>query len=1240
MKRIVLCMMLLCGSVDGVFAQREAVVAGVDCNSVPGNHLITQKIAVSGSVIPSISLVNIKSQVIAVLPEGVKVNSTFEPDIFFATERKQRYASLIIPVYRKYNGIIEQLMSYDVLVTYASEPVQGNTAQKPTGASHSVLASGAWYKIAVPRRGIYKIDYNFLQANGINPASVNPANIRIYGNGGTMLSEKADSGQPDDLIQNAVLVHGSGSSFGQNDYVLFYANGPVLWEKDSVHQKFIHTNNYYEDQSYYFLNFDKGPGLRIAAENATGAGAQTYTQFNDYRVMDADSFNLGGMGKIWWGNRMNSSTGLNSGTSFNMSLGSLTGPVEADVSVGNVCEGNGNEITMKINGVQVQDLNIDGQGGNFFYGYKTINFLFSPASPDLNVQFSYNPHGNSGSGYIDYVQLNYERPLTFTSGQMAFRNWESAGLAAGQDAGYKIGNASSGLKVWDITNPLKPIALNGQLVNNSYQFTRPGNSLKEFIAFDGSQFEMPSFVGTVANQDLHGLPETDLIIITNNDLKPAAEDLAAFHRSKDHIHVVVATVDQIYNEFSSGGQDIAGIRNFIKMFYDRSTGGQDMVKNVLMLGAASYDYKNRIPGNTNIVPAFQTPESADNVATYSSDDFFGFLDDGENINNFGALLDVGIGRIPAYNLDEAQKAVDKIRHYAGPASFGPWKNVVSFVADDVEAGMNHLNDCENVNRFFSDSDRIYNLYKIYSDAYPIVAGSGGNRYPAVNKAINDQIFNGTFLMSYSGHGSPERWSHEAILTPDDYEHWTNKDKLPLIITATCDFGRFDDPAKRSAGAKLMLNPDGGSIAMITTTQAVYAAPNTGLVKKFVNKQFTPLSDGSRRTLGEALTAAKNDYGGSSDNNNKFVILGDPALKLQIPVHRVRTDSLLMEQDGGLAPADTIVALGRYLLKGSVVDDHNNELNDFNGSVYVSIFDKPTIAQTIKAGATPDFKLQTNIVAKVKSAVTNGKFTAQFIAPKDINYDYGLGKISYYANSDQTDAAGLDTNFTVGGVNENAVADNTGPVVTPYIDDDKFRDGGVTGPNPMLYVKLYDDNGINVSGSSLGHDLVAVLDEDIQDPMVMNEYYQTLEGDYKNGFVYFPLYNLPDGEHTIRVKAWDVYNNSGEGTVHFVVKNKEKGFISDLYNYPNPVYNVTHFVFQHNQEGEKIAVSLQVFNTSGAMVWSYRGNMETTGNRSEITWDGKSNKDYPLARGVYFYRLKITTEKGITATAYQKLVLLR
>ena len=1239
MKKILGSLIIMCSLIMSVSAQEKTMIIpgeNIAALDLMGADYISQRLVLTEAQNIQIKLIDIVSKDIGSLPKNLKLSNSFDPDVFFYTERKQPVIGIKIPLYIKENNSIKQLASYNLEVKYSVKP-QGKEAARPTDVSNSVLSTGSWYKIAISKKGIYKMDYAFLQNLGINPTNINPKNIRVYGNGGSVLSEIVNSTDIDDLAENAIFVSSNGTSFAQNDYILFYANGPVEWIKELNNPKFTHTNNYYEDKSYYFLNFDLGIGKRIENENATGTADVTFNNFNDYAVIDIDSFNVGDMGKIWWSNPMNTVNTSSLTSNLSIDLKSVTGPILMESHVGNKSDANGNLLKISINNQQQKLFTLNSSGQNFINDQYSSD-SFNIASPMLNIKLQYLPVGN-GIAYLDYLRFNYYRPLSFQGGQMAFRNIASLDLASNEKAAYPIQNANANVKVWDISNPLKPIELSGNRNGNTYTITRNGAELNEFIAYDGSTYYTPAFIGTVANQNLHGLGATDFLIITNDDFWVAANDLANFHRQRDNMTVEVVKVKDIYNEFSSGSQDIAGIRNFIKMFYDRATNDEEMIKNVLMFGAASYDYKDRIKNNTNFVPTFQSMQSVYVNDAYSSDDFFGLLDNGESMNS--GLLDIGIGRIPCFTETEGENAVAKIKRYVSAESFGPWKNVISFVADDKESGMNHLEDCETINSFFTTSDPTYNVYKIYEDAFQSVASSAGIRYPAVNKAINDQIYNGTFLMSYSGHGSPSQWSHEAILTPSDYNNWTNKNKLPVMITATCDFGRFDDPGVRSAGALLMLNPDGGSIAMITTTQAVFANYNTRLSKNFIDKQFTKNAAGKFLTLGEALTAAKNiSFGGVNDH--KFTVLGDPALTLQIPKYQVKTDSILMEQDGGYITTDTIQALGKYIIKGSVKDNNDAVLNNFNGTVYITVFDKKTTVQTVNdfPGTDPSFNLQTNAVARIKSNVTNGHFSANFLAPKDINYQYGSGKISYYAHDDQVDANGLDTEVTVGGTSQYAGSDNTPPIVKPYIDDEHFKNGSAVGPNPLLFVKLFDDNGINVSGNSLGHDLVAILDDDIQNPFILNDYYQTQENDYKNGYLNFPLYNLTDGPHTIRVKAWDAFNNSGEGTVHFVVKNKGKGFIDELYNYPNPVKDITHFVFQHNQKGEEMSVTLQIFNTMGSLMKSIDYDMKPEGNRSEITWDLKGNDGVALAKGLYPYRLIINTKNGKSATAYQKLVIMR
>lgn len=1106
--------------------------------------------------------------------------------------------------------------------------------------TNSVLASGSWYKIAADKRGIYKIDYAFLQSMGINPSQVNPAKIRIYGNGGTVLPEKVTHDVIDDLEENSIYVSASGSTFGQNDYILFYAKGPVKWDYDITTGRFAHTKNYYEDKSYYFLNFDIGNGKRITTQAATGTAAQTFTTFDDYAVVDNDTFSPSTVGKIWWGNKMyNVGAGTSSETT-NVNMGTLAGPVTVETHAGGVMDANGNQYITVVNNQPIDTITLSKNGDQQSMSDGIAVATISPGSGNLNIQLTLRTAA-AGYGYLDYIRLNAQRALSF-SNLLSFRSIAAGNLGSTGNAAFKISGANSNTKVWEVTNPLHPKLLSGTSSGNNYTIVRPGDSLREFIMYDGSQYLTPEFVETVPNQNLHAMSTADLLIITNDSLLPAANMLAEYHSTKDNLTVKVATTGQIYNEFSSGGQDIAGIRNFIKMFYDRATSEAEKPKNVLLLGAASYDYKDRLTNNTNIVPTYQTYATVYNSAAYSSDDFFALLDNGDDINTSSGNYDIGVGRIPAFNIDEANSAVAKIISYRDSASFGPWKNTVTFTSDNFDPGwsLSHTQQSDSLARIFNHLGPVYNEVKLYGDVFPLDNTPSGPKMVAQAKALNNQIYLGSLLVNYTGHGGPQVLAQEDLVTETSINSWTNSNKLPVFVTATCDFGRYDNPAERSGGAQIMMKSNGGSIASVTTTQLVYPDDNLTFNIAYLQSQFTKQADGTWRTLGEAIMDGKNNSGGATQNNKKYALLGDPALTLALPKYTVITDSLL-NSDTQLA--DTIGALGNYILKGSVRDENDMILSGFNGRAYVTIYDKP---QEINIQADPmpfgisEYESQTSTIYKGIATVENGRFSINIIIPKDINYDFGKCKISYYAENGQTDAAGMDTNFVVGGFAPGSSVDNEGPVVQPFIDNDKFHDGGVTGPDPLLFVKLYDDNGINISGSSVGHDLIAILDDDVSHPFVLNNYYQTAENDYKNGTVSFPMAGIPSGRHTVTVKAWDTYNNSGEGSISFVVVGKDTGAIGEVYNYPNPFHSSTTFVIQHNLSKEDLAVTIRIYNNAGMLARTLHGKITPEGNRTEMVWNGDSDDGYAMGSGVYFYKVEIKNGTGIKATAQQKLSLLR
>jgi len=1245
MKKIILLLLALCVGIT-IWAQEKKVSITshvVKPADIDNDGYIIQQIRLEEKTTAAFSIKNIQAEMAEELPAQLEPASSFTPAVTIGKERKKPVAIVRIPVYRKDQGKTERLLSYDLEMT-TSTTTQTDLAGRPTGVENSVLKSGNWYKIAIDKRGIYKIDYAFLQSMGITPSTINPANIRVYGNGGTVLPEAITGDETTDLIENSIFVSAAGSTFGTGDYILFYANGPVKWDLNTSENRFVHTPNYYENNSYYFINFDIGPGKRINAEAATGTADVSLTSFDEYAVIDVDSFNPGTIGKIWWSNRMNSAGTSTQTQTLSMNMGQLEGPLTLETVVGGTMDASGSTVRVAVNGSDITTLTLSALAEMQAIDRKMSVETFNPSSGNLELKMKFSPVG-TGMAYLDYFRFNARRKLSMASvHQLSFRDIASGFLPSDQQVAYKLQDATGGLKVWDVTDMLNPVSLSGTFSGGQYTVVRPAGALKEFIAFDGASYNAPTFVGKIDNQNLHGMDQVDFLIVTRSDFLPAAEELANFHREQDGLKVAVVTVDKIYNEFSSGGQDIAAIRNFIKMFYDRAATEADMLKNVLFLGAASYDYKNRIPNNSNIVPTYQTLASYSTSNAYSTDDFYSLMDSGEALET-ASILDIGVGRIPAYSLEEAQQVVKKIKNYKQGTSFGPWKNTFMFVSDDFDPGWStsHTADAESISNVLEASSPIYNQVKLYGDAYPLISTPSGNKLVALNKALNDQIFLGTFMMNYSGHGAPTRLSQEDILTVADINSWKNINKLPVIVTATCDFGRFDDPNNISGGARAFLKTDGGSIASVTTTQLVYASQNKLFNTSYTEKQFTRLENGKWRTLGEALRQGKNAVGGSTQNNVKYTLLGDPALTLALPRYNVETDSLLVNEGAERIPSDSIKALGNYILKGSVKNEDGVVIDNFNGKVYVTIFDKrqtvelsgPKIPVDIKS-----FKVQNSIIYKGQATVTSGRFSLSFVVPKDINYSFGKGKISYYADNGSVDAAGADTGFTVGGFSASAASDNEGPVVQPYIDSDKFRDGGVTGPDPLLFVKLYDDNGINVTGSSVGHDLIAVLDGNVESPYILNNYYETAPDDFRNGTVSFPMAGLAEGRHTLWVRAWDTYNNSGEGEVTFEVVNKDKGAISEVYTYPNPFSDFTTFVIQHNLSKQELDVTIQIFNNAGSLVKTIDRKIVPEGNRTEIQWDGRATNGFGMGNGIYFYRIQIKSATGVSATAYEKLVLLR
>lgn len=1079
-----------------------------------------------------------------------------------------------------------------------------NVWAQRTYADKSALADGNWYKLAVKEAGIYRIDVAQLNAMGISTANLPSSSIRLFGNGGGMLPEDNSVPRPDDLLENAIAVADGGDGiFNGSDYILFYAPGPHTWQKEP--EGYRHTLNLYADSACYFLNISPG-GLRVQPDNNALTPNFAVTAYDFRTFYEKDIHNILSSGKNWLGDEFGNDPG--SATERNYAITVPAGLTDVFVRFRAAARSTGSSrFDVLVNGTLAQSLYPTPVSGNIFEEYASVVNGWFPATGGSALTVRY--QGNaSASGWLDFFEVQGRAPLAMPAqGALLFR--DASGIGPGRVGRFSITNASAQTQVWDVTDAARPRSVPVDITGNSLQFNADGAALKEYAAFTPANLSNPLYIGPVANQNLHGSGPADMIIITVPELEAEAARLAAFHGNE--LNVTVVTTDKIYNEFASGTPDPTALRDFVKMHHDR--GG---VQYLLLFGRPSYNYKS----NTNIVPTWQSESSWHGITSYMSDDFFGFLDDGDNIGNNGQvnLLDVAIGRLPVKNVAEAKAAVDKILHYRTPQSFGPWKNEMTFVADDEDGNL-HLEDAEKVSRIIETEQSEYNISKIYLDAFPQVSASGGSRYPAVNEAITNRINSGTLVWNYTGHGGFSRLAEEAILEEASLTGWKNANRLPLMVTATCDFAPFDNPAFQSLGEKLVLMENGGAIALMTTTRAVFAYSNLVMNANYFRLAFQPGT-----TLGEGARRAKNEtYAGLGDviNNRKFQLLGDPALPLAYPQWRVYTDSI---NGRPLTGTDTLKALGKYTIRGSVRDASGAVRQDYNGVMTTTVFDKPGGKST--RGNDPGstavvYTQQDRILFKGAQQVRNGVFSFTFVVPKDILQENGNGKISYYTQNEISDGGGFYEHLAVNGT-ATAPVDEEGPAISAWMNDPSFRDGGLTNEEPLLLVHLKDENGINATGNGIGHDIIAILDDSAR-YYNMNAWFEAVQDGYREGNIRFPLAGLAPGEHTLTIRAWDTHNNSSTIRVRFKVVPKATLAAESVFNYPNPFRSQTRFVFTHNQQGADLDIVIRIFAATGLQVRTIRSTINTSNGRYDgIPWNGTADSGVRLTPGIYFYQMEV------------------
>ena len=1113
-----------------------------------------------------------------------------------------------------------------------------------TQVTNSVLSSGDWYQFSVDTTGVFKIDRNLLQQIGVSTNGLNPKKIHIYGNGGQLLPVLNSDFRYNDLQENAIYIEGEGdNSFDNDDFILFYAKGPHDWEVNASANSIKHRQNIHSDKAYYFITVNDADGKRISqkTEITTSATSQIST-FKDYIFLEKDQKSILAVGTQWF---YEEDFNIYDTQTFKIPFRNPVTSDDINIRVRGVSNSVvSSSMNVKVNGQDALVINYSAVNpSSLTKAYASEgNANVANSLEEIEVVITYNNNGNpSANAFLDYIEVVGKKQLKFSDFQFSFRSFEQANNTGIVE--YQIENGNSAFQVWDVTNPIAPQVIINKSTTNNFTFKDNAGALREYVILDNTNFYIPETVSNskIENQNLHALKDINYLVITNSELSAEAQRLADYHQNNTGLTTKVVLLDQIYNEFSSGSKDITGIRDFLKHLYTNNSSIENKLKYVCFFGDASYDYKDRIQGNNNIVPVKLSTNSFNLASSWVTDDFFVMLENNEGTMSSTHTIDVASSRIPVSTITEAKDVVDKILTYYSKNAIGDWRNTITLLADDIdedgeeviEQGVESIADEIKINK------PIFNINKIYADAYVQENSSGGERYPDVNKAITNAIEKGTLVFDYFGHGGEDGFAAERILDVPQIQGFNNPNTLPLLITVTCDFSRFDNPNRITAGELTLKSKSGGAANMITTTREVFISVGQRFNEELI--RILLAFNNEDLTISESLMVAKNQF----SNTQKFFIysFGDPAMKLAVPKPNVRITK--MNDIDITQSIDTLKALSKVRFEGVVTDNSNTILSDFNGTLSTTVFDKLINKTTLDNdgfGVKMPFDTQDSKLFRGKSTVENGIFSFDFIVPKDIKIAYGKGKMSFYAENGDLDKAGYNFDVVVGGINANAPDDSVGPEINLFMNDESFIDGGNTNASPNLIAVLSDASGINTSITAVDHDIVGVLDGDTSNPIILNDFYETELNDFSKGKVTYTLRDLEVGPHTLKIKAWDTYNNSSETTLNFVVVSDALLNLENVLNYPNPFVNYTEFWFNHNKPNEPLEVQVQVFTVSGKLVKTINRNIQTTGNLSRsITWNGLDDFGNKIGKGVYVYKLRVkSTASSLVSEKYEKLVILQ
>lgn len=1119
------------------------------------------------------------------------------------------------------------------------QPVSPKRQIQPRFANQSVLASGRWYKVLTNEMGIYHITAQTLRALGIDLSSVDPRHLRLYGQRGGPLPQENSIPPPDDLVEIPLYFPGeSDGRWDPSDAAYFWAESPHAWYplSDSPTRPYFHLRNPYTSECAYFLTFDLGPGQRIQTAPLPPGTAVLRSQVMTFFFHERDSINLVKSGRVWLGENLNTAY-----PSVGITLPlPAADSVRLRVQVANASFSPG-QFNVRWAGAPLGTISVPAIPGpadnrQAQWGELSSLLLSTPEYPNLTISYL-----GAGQGYIDFIEAVAWHPFRYRGGQQVFylpagNTWQVNGIGAPPPF------------LWDVTDGVAPRSIPLQSTTGGYSFLIAGDTIRRICAFQLEAVLDVRPVGSVPNQNLHSLRGIRFVVATTPAQAALAQRFCDLHPEAGPCAVV--TTEALYNEFSGGRPDICALRNFLRMLYARAATPEERPAYLLIVGAASYNFKDKSP---TLFPTYQSRESFYPPSTYGSDDFFGFLDEEEGFWGEGALaswydprdrilqthgLDLAITRIPTYSLSDLEAYLAKLTDYLqNPSTRGEWFQKILFFSDYKDGG-EHTRQAEQIARQLARDLPYLDQVKLYIDRYPAQPRAAGLVFPEAQSALMAQLGSGAFIAHYVGHGNEYTLQGFEFFPLTAVRQLQNTHRYLFFVTATCEWGKWDEPLIRSGGIEALFLPMRGAIGLLTSTRKVFSTLNFALTLNFYAELSQRFRERYSLRLGDLMQGTKNRSwsGGLNINTRSFSFLGDPLLPLAMPEYEVIFTKIGTKAPDTLQP-DTLRPLRLITIEGEIRNRNGSRMNDFSGEITLRLWDK-SVEQRTLISQTP-FTTQDILLFSGKASVREGLFSLSFYLPVDLLPAPGRGRLSAWAQSpDGRMAGGMDNRFIV------CCPDTIPPILPPpvirlYINDTNWISGRWTTSNPLLLAYISDSLGINLSSLAIGRELKATLNGR---DYFLSEYYRAEPDRPNRGKVEYRFQDLPSGEYHLRLRAYNLAGQEGSAETHFIVAESGKLKIGRLFNFPNPFTTATRFFFEHNQPGQPLEARILIYTLSGRLVQTISAPISSSSSLSqELLWDGLDSFGDRLGRGVYVYRLEVRNLlTGETAHATEKMVLLR